>query len=129
MRNNSFVKSLRKSQTDAERLLWFKLRNRQLEGFKFRRQECIGSYIVDFVCFEKKLIVEIDGGQHNEDNTRNKDQARTNWLKSEGYHVLRFWNNEVIGNLNGVLEKIRETLLNSVSLTPTLSPGGRGSYT
>jgi len=116
--NIAFARSLRKNQTDAERLLWFRLRGRQLEGFKFRRQERIGSYIVDFICFDKKVIVEIDGGQHNEDDGRKRDEARADWLRNEGYRVLRFWNNEVMDNLDGVLEKIRETLL---TLTPALS--------
>ena len=120
--NITFARSLRKNQTDAERLLWFRLRGRQLEGFKFRRQERIGSYIVDFICFDKKIVVEIDGGQHNEDHGRKRDKVRTDWLRNEGYRVLRFWNNEVIGNLDGVLEKIREVLLNSFHPHPRPLP-------
>lgn len=120
--NIPLARSLRKYQTNAERLLWFRLRNRQLDGFRFRRQERMGSYIVDFICFAKKLIIEIDGGQHNEDDRKKRDKKRTNWLISEGYSVLRFWNNEVIGNLDGVLEKIREALLNSFHPHPRPLP-------
>src|SRR4249919_1766768 len=115
-----FAKHLRVNQTDAERLLWRHLRNRQLEGDKFRRQQTIGPYIVDFVCFENKLIVEIDGGQHAV--TAAYDRRRTNFLESEGFHVMRFWNNEVLGNTQSVLESIRAECARP--LTPTLSHGG-----
>jgi len=87
-----------------------KLRDRQLEGVKFRRQQPMGSYIVDFASFERKLIVEIDGGQHNEGKTRDGDEERTIRLKERGYRVMRFWNNEVLTNLEGVLERIKEAL-------------------
>jgi len=107
--------NLRKSQTDAENLLWRRLRREQLKGLRFRRQHPIGRYIVDFVCLEKRLILEIDGGQH--DIERDKDEQRTNWLISEGYNVLRFWNNEVLTNLEGVLEEIR---LNTLSIIDNL---------
>ena len=100
-------RDLRKRQTNAERALWASLRNRQLEGARFRRQHPIGPYIVDFVDLEAKLVVELDGGQHNEDLVSKKDEARTAWLESEGYRVLRFWNNDVQSNLEGVLEEIR----------------------
>jgi very-short-patch-repair endonuclease len=102
-------RNLRKRQTDAENLLWRNLRQKQAEGFRFRRQHPIGRYIVDFVCLEKRLILEIDGGQH--DIERDKDQERTNWLVTEGYSVLRFWNNDVLTNLEGVLETIRLNVL------------------
>lgn len=92
--------------TEAERLLWFQLRDRRLAGLKFRRQVPIGPYIVDFVCPEKKVIVEIDGGQHNLPNERSCDLERTRFLEAKGYKVLRFWNNEVMGNLEGVLAVI-----------------------
>ena len=85
-----------------------KLRDRQLEGVKFRRQQPMGSYIVDFASFERKLIVEIDGGQNNEGKIREGDEERTIRLKERGYRVMRFWNNEVLTNLEGVLERIRE---------------------
>lgn len=105
---NPFSKQLRQNSTDAERKLWSCLRNSQLEGFKFRRQAPIGKYIVDFVCLEKCLIVEVDGGQHAENI---KDKERDSWLESEGYKVIRFWNKEVLAETNGVLEVIRKTLL------------------
>ncbi len=96
---------------------------RQLEGFKFRRQQPIGPYIVDFVSFEKKLVVELDGGQHAIE--KEKDKRRDLWLKEEGYEVLRFWDNEVFENLEGVLE-VRKTRL--LSPSPNPSHQGRGNY-
>jgi very-short-patch-repair endonuclease len=101
----SLSRNLRKRQTDAENLLWRHLRRKQVEGVKFRRQHPIGKYIVDFVCLEKQLILEIDGGQHAIE--KDKDNERDNWLRAEGYKVLRFWNNDVLTNLEGVLETIR----------------------
>jgi len=77
---------------------------------KFRRQQPIGQYIVDFVSFERKLVIEIDGGQHSGEGIKNQDKQRTTWLKKGGYQVLRFWNNEVLTNIKGVLERIREAL-------------------
>ena len=97
------VRALRRSATDAERKLWLQLRSRALEGHKFIRQHPIGPYVVDFACREHRLIIEIDGGQHA---TSPKDAARTRYLSSRGYLVLRYWNNEVIENLSGVLEHI-----------------------
>jgi very-short-patch-repair endonuclease len=102
------AKVLRKNQTDAERKLWSKLRDNQIDGVKFRRQQPIGNYIADFVSFEKRLIIEIDGGQHNEDKNTMKDEQRTAWLEKDGYRVIRFWNNDVLLNSEGVLMKIRE---------------------
>lgn len=99
----SLSRNLRQQGTPAERVLWLKLRNRQLAGVKFRRQQSLGTYVIDFVSLEKKLIVEIDGGQHNEDLNAEKDQIRTVWLNSQGFRVIRFWNNEVLDNLEGVL--------------------------
>jgi len=85
-----FARDLRQKFTDAEKALWMKLRNRQLEAVKFRRQQPIGSYIVDFVSFERKLIIEIDGGQHNEEMTKERDEERTMRLEERGYRVMRF---------------------------------------
>ena len=103
-------RALRKEQTDVERLLWSRLRNRQLNQIKFRRQQPIGSYIVDFVSFDKMLIIEIDGGQHNEFNNKAQDEQRTNYLENGGFKVIRFWNNDVLQNLDGVLIRIGEAL-------------------
>ncbi len=103
-------RALRKEQTDAEKLLWSRLRNKQLYRIKFRRQQPIGSYIVDFVSFEKMIIIEIDGGQHNELSNKAKDKQRTNYLEGRGYKVIRFWNNDVLQNLDGVLIRITEAL-------------------
>jgi len=102
------VKNLRKNLTDAERLLWRHIRSRQIEGLKFRRQEPLGNYIVDFVCFEKSLILEIDGGQHAD--LRQRDNERDTWFESQGFKTLRFWNNEVLTNLEGVIEFIRKNI-------------------
>lgn len=103
-------KELRRQGTHAERVLWLKLRNKQLGGIKFRRQQPVGNYIVDFVTFDKHLIIEIDGGQHNEDRIMEKDYQRTKWLESQGFQVIRFWNNEVVENLGGVIYQIQEVL-------------------
>lgn len=102
------ARKLRKEMTPAERLLWSRLRDRRLAGLKFRRQVPVGPYIVDFLCAEARVIVEIDGGQHNLPDARAQDQERTRFLEAKGYKVLRFWNNEVLGNLEGVLTVILE---------------------
>ena len=104
-----FAIELRNNATDVEQLLWRQLRNRQVEGAKFRRQQPIESYIVDFVCFNKKVIIELDGGQHSEN--RDYDMQRDICLRSNGYTVLRFWNNDVIENVEGILEVIRQHCL------------------
>jgi very-short-patch-repair endonuclease len=100
-------RKLRNTQTDAERKLWFELRDRRLGGFKFVRQEAIGPYIVDFICRERKLIIEADGSQHAESA---KDVVRDAYLTREGYRVMRFWNNDVLRNREGVLETILAAL-------------------
>lgn len=102
------ARQLRKNLTDSEKRLWQELRLRQIEGLKFRRQYQIGKYIVDFACPERKLIVEVDGGHHSEQV--NYDADRTKWLESQGFRVLRFWNNEVQMNLEGVKETIYKAL-------------------
>ena len=106
----NLARGLRRQQTPAERVLWNRLRNLQLEGTKFRRQQPIGNYILDFVNLESKLVVEIDGGQHNHKQIREKDEQRTKWLESEGYRILRFWNNDVLTNIEGVCLLIQEAL-------------------
>jgi len=102
------ARELRKSMTDSERVLWKNLRLRQIEGFKFRRQQPIGNYIVDFVCFEKRLIIEVDGGQHSEHVTY--DSKREAWLESQGFKILRFWDNQVLKEIEAVTEVIFEVL-------------------
>jgi very-short-patch-repair endonuclease len=102
------ARKLRTEATDAERALWARLRRRQILGYKFRRQQPLGQYIVDFVCLEKRLIVEVDGSQHNEQQSY--DAARTGWLESQGYRVLRFWNNEVLSEMASVIEAITQQL-------------------
>ena len=100
---------LRKNQTSPESILWYNLRNRELQGLKFRRQYKIGSYIADFCCLSKKLVIELDGGHHAEKINTIKDKEKQKYIENQGYKVLRFWNNEINDNLDGVLEKILET--------------------
>jgi very-short-patch-repair endonuclease len=117
---------LRKRSTAAERKLWRYLRSRSLAGFKFVRQEPIGPYVVDFVCRQNRLVIEVDGGQHA-DNKR--DTVRDRWLVAHRYRVLRFWNNEVIGNIEGVWDTIFAAASAAAPPHPTLSPqAGRGSH-
>lgn len=111
------AKYLRKNLTEAEKQLWRALRQRQLDGHYFRRQASIGAYVADFVCFKKRLIIEIDGGQHA--LKKQQDDKRTNWLQNEGFSVIRFWNNEVLENLEGVLESIRAVLNESPPPKPS----------
>jgi len=101
---------LRQKQTEAEKLLWTHLRNRNLLKQKFRRQHPIGKYIVDFCCLEKRLIIEVDGGQHNDGNQIRYDNARTEYLESLGFIVLRFWNNQILGETEQVLNEIVSVL-------------------
>jgi len=103
-----FARTLRKRSTEAEKLLWSKLRGRRFEGIKFKRRVPIGSYIVDFVALDLKLVIELDGGQH--DLRAARDAERTRILEEWGYHVVRFWNNDVLGNIDGVLEAIMQEL-------------------
>ena len=101
-----FARYLRNNSTDAECKLWNALQAQQLKGYKFRRQAAIGDYVIDFVCFSCKLIVELDGGQHNDPIKKAYDEKRTAWLRSRGFRVLRFWNHEVLENVDGVVEGI-----------------------
>ena len=102
------VRDLRREQTDAERKLWLILRGRRFSDVKFRRQYLIGSFIVDFCCFDQRLIVELDGGQHAK--RQETDAKRTRFLESQGFRVLRFWNEEVLTEPESVLERIFEVL-------------------
>src|SRR3989338_8347859 len=99
---NNFIKQLRQNSTEAESVLWYRLRAKRFFGIKFRRQSPILHYIVDFVSFEHRLVIEVDGGQHDEN--RLYDERRAVELEELGYQILRFWNNEVLSNLKGVLQ-------------------------
>jgi len=123
------ARGLRERSTDAERLLWSRLRNRRLLGCKFRRQQPIGPYVVDLVCLEHRLVIELDGGQHAE--RQSQDEVRTAFLQKEGNRVLGFWNNQIFGELDSVLDVIYSTLAGSAYPSPnplpfTWRPGGRG---
>jgi adenine-specific DNA-methyltransferase len=126
------ARGLRRSMTDVEQLLWRHLRNRHLSGWKFRRQHEVGRYIVDFVCTETMLVVELDGGQHAEQT--DYDEHRTQYLQSMGYRVLRFWNNDVLANIESVLEVILDAVASPAPHPSPLShkgtsfgrPPGRG---
>ena len=116
---------LRQNQTDAEGLLWHYLGNKQLDGYKFRRQQPIGPYIVDFACMSRKLVIELDGGQHAEQH--DYDKKRDDYLRGKGYRILRFWNNEVFQNCMDVLEAVYQALVGPPPHQP--SPGGSASAT
>ena len=103
-----FARDLRRNMTDVERRLWGLLRDKRLANHKFRRQQPIGPYIADFVCFEARLIVELDGEQHAAQ--RERDEVRTAWLNSQGFEVVRFWNHLVFEETEGVLDSIVRTL-------------------
>ena len=114
--NLKLSKMLRTNQTPWEAKLWMHLRANILNGMKFKRQVPIGKYIADFCCDEKKLVIELDGGQHNEASIAEIDQEKERFLQQEGYIVLRFWNNEIEQNLEGVISKINE-MVNSDDLS------------
>ena len=118
MDQKNFAKHLRRNMTDAEKLLWRHLRGHRLAGQKFRRQQPLGSYVVDFVHFGARLIVEADGGQHN---ASSHDAQRDAWLKGQGFRVLRFWNNEILLNTDQVLAVIFEAV-GGVAASPHPSP-------
>jgi very-short-patch-repair endonuclease len=101
------ARMLRRDMTDAERRLWSALRHRRIAGHKFRRQHPVGPYILDFACVEMRLAIEADGGQHADSE---RDLHRTAWLEGEGWRVLRFWNNDILGNIEGVAARILEAL-------------------
>lgn len=105
------ARALRGTMTDAEQLVWYCLRRRQLGGFRFRRQHPFERFVLDFYCCEVKLAIELDGGQHNEPDAKVRDKERTEFLESHGIRVLRFWNNEVFTNLEGVCQKVYDVLV------------------
>ena len=114
---------LRKNATNAENRLWYFIRAKRLKGYKFKRQYILGPYIVDFICLEKRLIIELDGSQHIE--TVEYDKERTHFLNSKGYRVLRFWNNEVLNNIENVLNAILDPLVSLLSPLPNPPPRKR----
>ncbi len=124
------ARAMRHEPTDAEAKLWHRLRNRQIDGWKFRRQVPFGGYVLDFYCAKAKLVVEVDGGQHAEER-REHDTIRTQFLDADGVRVLRFWNGDVLTNIDGVLELIYLALSQRPAPSPGascagLSPEGRG---
>jgi len=122
------ARDLRKRQTDAEQRLWFYLRGGRFMGIKFKRQKPMGNYIVDFVAPSHKLIIELDGGQHAEQ--QEYDRSRDAWLRSQGYAVVRFWNHQVLTETQAVLEVVRQKIQTLSALSPDPSPAsGRGEPT
>ena len=119
-----FARQLRRNMSDAEQKLWQCLRCRQLAGCRFRRQHPVGPYIVDFACLERHLLIEVDGGQHNESRT---DARRDVLLRNKGFAILRFWNNDVLENLEGVCDVILRHLGDTHPPSrPSPAGGGRG---
>jgi very-short-patch-repair endonuclease len=118
------ARGLRSNMTDAERKLWYRLRAHRFNGASFRRQVPIGPYIVDFVCLQARLIVEVDGGQHGAD----RDAVRDAWLRRQSFRVLRFWNNDVHSNIDGVLQVIADALAQALPPSLTLPRKGGGDY-
>ena len=110
------ARRLRSSMSEAEKRLWYHLRAHCVLGARFRRQALIGPYIVDFVCHDAELIIELDGGQHGTARGMRRDQKRTDWLATKGYTVLRFWNSDVLENTDGVLELIAAEIQKPPSL-------------
>lgn len=122
-KTNPLAKRLRRTSTESERLLWQRLRSRQLAGPKFRRQATVGPYVVDFLCVEARLVIEADGGQHSAE----RDAERTAFLNKRGLEVLRFWNNDVLTNTDGVLESIMMVAAERQKPSPNpLPPAGEG---
>jgi very-short-patch-repair endonuclease len=125
---NKRARQLRTNQTDAERKLWRHLRLLKPHGFHFRRQVPIDRYIVDFACYSTRLVIELDGGQHNFSGHARVDRARDTYLQEQGFRVLRFWNNDVLQNVEGTMQRIMATLTLETP-TPNPSPQGGGEQT
>jgi len=124
-----FARNLRKQMTEAEKRLWRLLRAQQLQGHKFRRQAAVGPYVVDFVCFSHKLIVELDGPQHSESDAQRHDARRSDWLASRGFRIIRFWNHQLDEEIHSVVESIQRALSEaSSSLAQPPSPVLRTGY-
>ncbi len=121
---NELARKLRREMTDTERILWSELRGRRLGEHRFRRQHPIGPYIVDFVCLDKRFVVEIDGGHHSEAQQIEHDTRRTRWLEGAGYIVFRATNTEVFENLDGVAE----TILAELYLRPSFARSRRADH-
>jgi very-short-patch-repair endonuclease len=123
------AKALRANTTAAEDILWRHLRRLELTGSHFRRQVPIGPYVADFACLKQRLIIEVDGSQHGNDIDRRRDEVRTHWLNSEGYRVMRFWNNEVMNQTEAVMEAIHDATAVTPPRLPTAGdppPQGEG---
>jgi len=114
------AKSMRSAPTPAEQHLWYHLRAHRFLGLKFKRQKPFGPYIVDFACLERGVVIEVDGGQHGDDVAY--DERRDQWLASQGFIVLRFWNHEVLNQTEGVLERIRQVVEDRVFAAAVPSP-------
>jgi very-short-patch-repair endonuclease len=128
------ARKLRSDMTDAERRLWWHLRRLPIEHSHFRRQATIGPYFADFACHERRLVIEVDGAQHNEPENVERDAEQSAYLRSQGYCILRFWNNDVLKNIDGVLEAILAAMHQNEASPPPLPPphrakmrGGRGT--
>jgi very-short-patch-repair endonuclease len=117
------ARELRANATTTERFLWQHLRLRQIDGYKFRRQRPVGPYVVDFICLEKRLVIEVDGGQHNTQGPQ--DAKREAWLRQEHYTVLRFWNHEVLTQI----ETVKNVISSTLNATPLLNPPPRRGRT
>ena len=126
MRGHNRARELRRTQTDAERKLWLHLRDRQLSGYKFRRQHPIGPYIADFACPDVHLVIELDGGHHTESIPY--DEARTRWLVDHGWRVVRFWDNDALRETEAVLERILALLAEDPSPQPSPRRRGEGDH-
>ncbi|MBX3662129.1 MAG: endonuclease domain-containing protein [Burkholderiales bacterium] len=124
-RGKTFARKLRKSETDAERKIWQQLHSRNLKGSKFRRQHPVGPYVVDFICINEKLIIELDGSQHQKQ--QGYDAERTAYLEQAGYRVLRFWDNDVLLRTESVMQAIFDAILISPHPNPLPTSVGRGS--
>jgi very-short-patch-repair endonuclease len=116
----AIARRLRLNQTDAEARLWRHLRHWPMSGTQFRTQVPIGPYIVDFACMAARLVIEMDGSQHGVGENVTRDEVRTRWLEAAGYRVIRFWNNELVNNTDGVLERIYEAVHGSTNAEPLL---------